>query len=278
MHTTDPYTLVPDNAAAQSRLRLAIGGLAFLTLVGCGSQNSTGSSAIRHEDVASPQKSEANAQVERLLGASVPRDVEWARELEEWLPRAKFAVSNPEPSPQPPELPYIEATLGQSGTSAESFPELVDRLTTAGAGLTLLIGGKPAVQIAFGALATYRMFHAWKCPDGWNGDPSPMGREALTRHESLKVGAPNFHYLPDFVRTPLRRHLQAAGVSEPRTLLVMWPERGNHRDLAFSVLPSQFSRERFQVLMHSLNWFLPQGYQYIAWDAVASSSESSVLL
>ena len=105
------------------------------------------------------------------------------------------------------------------------------------------------------------------------------GSELIAKAEEIEIGKPNYEYLPGYVRTALKRHLVSVGIAEPRVLLVNWPKRKNHKDLVFNVEQSNFSTsEEYLNVMRSLVWFLPNGYQYISWDAIRNAHATSVPL
>ena len=123
------------------------------------------------------------------------------------------------------------------------------------------------------------MFNSWHTPDGWNGDPQQVGQEVLQRAETIVTAAPNDEYLPQFVRKALRRHLESRGVHGPRVLLVIWPDRGDYRDLVFSIDRSSFSTPAaYENVFQYLSWFLPDGYQYLEWDSIREEKLRAVPL
>jgi len=216
--------------------------------------------------------------LKKLLTTDLPkRDASWERKLASWLPRALFDVIAV-PEPVLGTLDYLPVSLVDGNAIGQTFADIVDRALQSGLGITVAVGGIPAVQMSFSVLATYRMFKNWRSPIGWNGGPVSNGSEIIRRSEVIRTGAPNEEYLPLFIRAAIRRHLESVGVKQPRVLLVMWPERSNHRDLAFSIRRADFAPQVYAGLMQSLMWFLPEGYQCIAWEAVEASEASAVPL
>lgn len=204
------------------------------------------------------------------------RDAAWERDLEKWLPLARFSA--PVSTASTDTMRFLEASVVEDAMVGVSFENVIHRATEAGSGLLLSVGGNPAVQMSFGVLATYRMFQDWWSPSTWSGGRLPEGSEVLRRAEKVEIGPPNAEYLPPFIRRALRLHLEAAGIPQPRVLLVHWLERSGHRDLAFNIERAQFSPEAHDALMESVLWFLPEGYQVVSWDSIAQAEEGSASL
>lgn len=122
------------------------------------------------------------------------------------------------------------------------------------------------------------MFYASRSPEGWSGGAVASGSETITQRESVIVASPNFEYLPAFLRKAIRRQLEAVGISQPRVLIVIWPERADHRDLSFNIPQEQFSAERYQAIMRSVSLLLPDGYQLVTCETFAQSPDEGELL
>lgn len=221
---------------------------------------------------------ESNARVLALLTSQHgTRNATWAHELEQWLPRATFARERTLVD-QIGSLNYLRVSVAIDEKSQQSFDDVVRSATDAGCGLSVAVNGDVALGMSFGVLATYRMFQTWTSPPGWNGGLIPNGSEVLRRSEVIHTGEPTLEYLPLFVRAAVVPHLEALGVHEPRVTLVLWPERSDHRDLAFNIPRSKFTPEAFADAMRSLMWFLPEGYQCVPWELVANLGAASATL
>ena len=85
-------------------------------------------------------------------------------------------------------------------------------------------------------------------------DASPPGDEHLVHavevEEQVLVAAPSEQVLPPWARAVLRRHLEAAGVVDPRVALVARPGRMPEHSFALT-LPADRSTA------HRLTWVLP---------------------
>jgi len=222
----------------------------------------------------------ANARVQRILAVpTAAYDQDWALQLEEWLPRAAFGGTDGTALPGPSGFDCVHVSVSEDEATGRTFTELVSRALDGGYGIVVTSEHGTAIEVSFGALATYRMFEDWRAPPGWNGGSVEQGREVLHRAESIVAGAPNEEYLPVFVRRALRRFLESAGVERPRVFLVVWPERSEHRDLVFSVERTAFATpEAYDAFMRSLSWFLPHGYQYLTWDSLRGARSAATPL
>jgi len=222
---------------------------------------------------------EATSRVRVLLQTDpATRDPAWKKEVEEWLPLARFEDLGSARAAGVGGLDCRSAEIAELDAPGQPFPKVATHALDSGCGLVLTLHQRPALEIGFGAIATYRMFGAWRSPSGWNGRQLPTGRESLQRSEKTKIGAPNKEYLPPFMRTAIRSYLESLGVVDPRVLLVMWPDRGDHRELAFSLARDHIAPPAYSQAMRSLLWFLPEGYQCLAWEAVARFESSAAIL
>ncbi len=219
----------------------------------------------------------ATHRVQQLL--TVPqseRGPDWGLEFGGQLPRAAFQRIDDAPVPGPHGFLCWRLSVAGAGGERWRFDVALDHALNDGVGLEIIApAGGTDVEVRFGELATYRMFGTWRTPPGWNGGMVDNGQEILTQEESIEVAAPNEEYLPPFIRQALRNHLESAGLPGVKVLLVLWPERDDHRDLAFSIERDRCSsQEAYDDLTKSVAWFLPDGYQYLDWDCVSQEMRS----
>jgi hypothetical protein len=203
-----------------------------------------------------------------LAVPTAARDAEWATELGQQLPRASFRMLGEAPSIGPNGFPCLPVSTSFYDDAHQGFGGVVQSALDGGFGVVINPNTHGAdLEVSFGALATYAMFGAWRVPEEWIGGEVALGIEVLQRSEEIVIASPNEDYLPQFVRKALRRYLKSAGVRDPRVLIVVWPGRGNHRDLAFNIERASFlTSEHYEKFMYSLSWFLPNGYQYVGWE------------
>ena len=212
-------------------------------------------------------KRKANRELLRLLQmpSSARAAAAWEAEFERWLPQGSFEGLGGRFAPGPRGYACLHLCVGGGGVS---FPDALDVAVEGAAGMVIAPGLDTPVEISFGLLATYRMFGALRTPPGWNGGSAELGPGILTKEEPVLTGPPNEDYLPTFVWRALRAHLESVGISDPRVLLVMWPERGDHRDLCFNIERTAFSSaDDYGAFMKSLVWFLPDGYTILDSDS-----------
>ena len=226
-------------------------------------------------------KREANRELLRLLQmpSSARTGADWEAEFEAWLPQGSFEGAGGLVAPGLRGIACHHLRVGSDGDGGVSFRDALDAAIDDAAGLVIAPGLDAPVEISFGLLATYRMFGAMRTPAGWNGGSAELGDHVLSKQERILTGAPNEDYLPTFVRRALRLHLESVGITDPRVSLVMWPERGDHRDLCFNIERKAFSSaDDYAAFMDSLVWFLPDGYTVLGSDSLPGPRSLAVPL
>ena len=198
------------------------------------------------------------------------RDEAWASHLRVLLPLANYELFGSTEAAGAIGARCLQARLTARCPGSLTFDEMLAAATEQGLGVVLSTTTSGLkTEVRFGALATLRMFGNWRAPGLWSGAPAPEGLTQIKEATEVMFAAPNFEYLPEFVRSALRVHLAAVGVLEPRVMLVYWPSQ-ERRDLVFSVYPELFgSRDEYQAQMHAIIWYLPDGYQILTAATMA---------
>ena len=207
------------------------------------------------------------------------RDDAWAGQLRALLPLGNFEVFGSTEATGAVGARCLQARVTARCPESVTFSQLLATATEQGLGLVLsTTTGWPKTEVRFGALATVRMFGNWLAPGLWSGAPRREDMTQIEEPTEVILSAPNLGYLPDFIRSAIRGHLAAAGVSEPRVMLVNWPSP-NRRDLVFSVYPESFgSRDEYQAHLRAIAWYLPDGYHVLAAETMAKHMDVAVPL
>lgn len=261
-------------------LLLVIGVSVLVLLVAARARSRSLPATDEDRSSATPTAANGRLALPALLEAPPERrDDGWADQLRRLLPTGSFLIAGSCEAAGTVGARCVVSRVTESCQGSITFRELLESATEQGSGLLLsATTDGPTTEVRFGALATMRMFNNWRAPGLWSGSPAPEGESRLSEATEVMFGAPNYEYLPEFVRSAIRKHLVAVGVRDPRVMLVYWPSQ-QRRELIFSVYPALFgSRLEYEAQMRAILWYLPDGYQILTAESMAEHMSAAVPL
>ncbi|HLV40513.1 hypothetical protein [Xanthomarina sp.] len=91
--------------------------------------------------------------------------------------------------------------------------------------------------------------------------------ETIQKSENILIGQPSEALLPEKTRHVLRTYLQQQDITD--TKIYLMSRNYNNimlQELVFNLTPTKIGKDRFDVLMSHLGWFLPKHYYVVVMD------------
>ena len=202
------------------------------------------------------------------------RDETWRDRFLEHIGDANLKLGDPEVVMSDDGFPYIQLQTIQTGENFQAYviKNQLDVLLEQGFGIVINPQHEQLDWIfSYGDLVNLRQSGTFYTDKSVFSNPKEY--QSIGQNEDILVGQPSEEIFPPFLRRHIREFLQHSGVKNPKVMLIArnyTDEKNASQDLVFNIMPAQFATEKdFEVIMSTLQWFLPKHYSFFGVDEMA---------